>query len=131
MRINPAPQGADASVIGRATDANTPASLPFAVSDQGNAAGFLFGYPLTVASRPNMDNKILWVVRTPNDGQPLMITARRVGVSGPVVRAQLPADSGPGQIYPSIIDVPTPGCWHFTLQWPHASATVDLQYTAR
>jgi hypothetical protein len=117
--------------IGRATDANTPASLPFAVSDQGNAAGFVFGYPLTVASRPNMDNKILWVVRTPNDGQPLMITARRVGVSGPVVRVQLPADSGPGEIYPSIIDVPTAGCWHFTLQWPHASATVDLQYTAR
>jgi hypothetical protein len=117
--------------IGRATDANTPASLPFAVSDQGNAAGFLFGYPLTAPSRPDMNNKILWVVRTPRDGQPLVITARQVGASRPVVRVQLPADSGPGEIYPSIIDVPAPGCWHFTLQWPHARATVDLRYTAR
>lgn len=117
--------------IGRATAANTPASLPFAVSDQGNAAGFLFGYPLTAPSRPNMNNKILWVVRTPRDGQPLVITARQASASGPVVRVQLPADSGPGEIYPSIIDVPTPGCWHFTLQWPHARATVDLLYTAR
>jgi len=124
-------KGSTPAWIGRATDANTPAFLPFALSDQGNAAGFLFGYPLTAPSRPDMNNKILWVVRTPNGGQPLMITARRVGVSGPVVRVQLPADSGPGEIYPSIIDVPTPGCWHFTLQWPHASATVDLQYSAR
>ena len=117
--------------IGRATDANTPRSYPFALSDQGNAAAFLFGYPLTAPSRPDMTNKILWVVRTPNGGQPLIITARHVSASQPVVRVQLPADSGPGEIYPSIIDVPTPGCWHFTLQWPHASATVDLQYTAR
>ena len=116
--------------IGRATDANTPAFLPFAVSDQGNAAGFLFGYPLTAPSRPDMSNKILWVVRTPRDGQALVITARRVGASRPVVHVQLPADSVPGEIYPSIIDVPAPGCWHFTLRWHHASATVDLQYTA-
>jgi hypothetical protein len=117
--------------IGRATDSNTPGSQPFAVSDQGNAAGFLFGYPLTSPGRPNMSNKILWVVRTPRDGQPLTITARQVGASRPVVRVQLPADYGPGEIYPSVIDVPAPGCWHFTLQWRHASATVDLQYMAR
>jgi hypothetical protein len=117
--------------IGRATDANTPRSYPFAVSDQGNAAAFVFGYPLTAPSRPDMTNKILWVVRTPNGGQPLIITARHMSASQPVVRVQLPANSGPGEIYPSIIDVPAPGCWHFTLQWPHASATVDLQYTAR
>jgi hypothetical protein len=124
-------KGATPAWIGRATDANTPAFLPFAVSDQGNAAAFVFGYPLTAPSRPDINNKILWVVRTPNGGQPLTITARHVSASGPVVRVQLPADSGPGQIYPSIIDVPTPGCWHFTLQWPHANATVDLLYTAR
>jgi len=116
---------------GRATDANTPRSYPFAVSDQGNAAAFLFGYPLTAPSRPNMSNKILWVVRTPNGGQPLIITARHLGASRPVVRAQLSADSVPAEIYPSIIDVPVPGCWDFTLQWLHGSATVNLQYTAR
>jgi hypothetical protein len=124
-------QGPTPAWIGHATDANTPRSYPFAVSDQGNAAAFLFGYPLTAPSRADMTNKILWVVRTPNGGQPLTITARHVSASQPVVRVQLPADSGPGEIYPSIIDVPTPGCWQFTLQWPHASATVDLQYTAR
>ncbi len=69
--------------IGRATDANTPRSYPFAVSDQGNAAAFLFGYPLTAPSRPNMSNKILWVVRTPNGGQPLIITARHLGDQKP------------------------------------------------
>jgi hypothetical protein len=123
--------GATPAWIGRATDANTPRSYPFTVSDQGNAAAFLFGYPLTAPSRPNMSNKILWVVRTPSGGQPLMITARHLGASRPVVRVQLSADSVPAEIYPSIIDVPVPGCWHFTLQWLHGSATINLQYTAR
>jgi hypothetical protein len=99
--------------IGRATDANTPTSYPFAVSDQGNAAAFLFGYPLTTPSRPDMSNKILWVVRTPSGGQPLIITARHLGGRRPVVRVQLSADSMPAEIYPSSIDLPVPGCWHF------------------
>ena len=36
--------------------------------------------------------------------------------------------SEPGEIYPSEIVVPSPGCWHFTLSWNGHTDTVDLWY---
>jgi len=39
-----------------------------------------------------------------------------------------PANSGPGEIYPSIVDVPQPGCWRFDLSWSGHRATVYLEY---
>jgi hypothetical protein len=41
----------------------------------------------------------------------------------------LPApNSGPGEIYPSIIDVPEAGCWHFALAWNGHRSVVALAY---
>ena len=40
------------------------------------------------------------------------------------------ADSSPGEIYPSIVDVPSPGCWHFTLSWAGHHDEIDLLYVA-
>jgi hypothetical protein len=34
-----------------------------------------------------------------------------------------PANSSPGEIYPSILDAPTAGCWHVTAEWNNNRAT--------
>jgi hypothetical protein len=88
----------------------------------------LFGYPLRAGRRQDgANNKILWDMRDPRDGQPLLLTARPLA-GGPAVNLTFPADASPGEIYPSTIDVPTPGCWHMTLQWNGHTATIDLPY---
>jgi hypothetical protein len=110
--------------------ANPPTGIPFVVADQGNVAGFVFADPLTADNHRDRSNKVLWVVRTPRAGEPLKITGNRVGVSRPAVRVSVPASSGPGEIYPSIVDVPTPGCWNFTLRWHNARASLTLRYAA-
>src|ERR1700704_5272742 len=33
-----------------------------------------------------------------------------------------------GEIYPSIVDVPRPGCWHVTLRWGPNTAELNLNY---
>jgi hypothetical protein len=45
-----------------------------------------------------------------------------------VVRSSWSAGSSPGNIYPSDIEVPAPGCWRFTLAWHRHTDTVDLWY---
>lgn len=37
-----------------------------------------------------------------------------------------PADSSPGEIYLSIVDVPTDGCWHVTFEWNGHRADLSL-----
>jgi hypothetical protein len=74
------------------------------------------------------NNKILWVVAVPRDGRPLRLTGHPLGARTPAVSITQPANSAPGEIYPSIVNVPTPGCWHFTLSWNRQSDTVDLRY---
>lgn len=110
------------------TDEANPGDLRYVLSAEGNAAGFLFADPPHAG--PGATNKILWVVREPRNQQPLRITATPEGASAPVVHAEFPADSGPGQIYPSGVDLPTPGCWRFTLTWGVNRATVDVLYVA-
>ena len=48
----------------------------------------------------------------------------------PAVSFSFPADSAPGEISPSIVDVPEPGCWRFTLEWDGNAATLDLSYVS-
>ncbi|MGH9062738.1 MAG: hypothetical protein ACRD0L_01950 [Acidimicrobiales bacterium] len=106
--------------------AHPPTELRYALSEEGNAVGFLFSDPLVAGT----SNKILWVVRQPRGGQPLHVTAHPVGSSRPVVTMSFPDDSSPGFIYPSIDDVPSPGCWQFTLTWNGSRATLDLPYVS-
>jgi hypothetical protein len=94
------------------------------------AGGFLFGYPLRAGHPDNPSNKILWAVRTPQQGAPLVLDAHPLGAQSPQVRYTRAADSGPGEIYPSIIDVPLPGCWVVSLSWATGKATVELEYAA-
>jgi hypothetical protein len=85
--------------------------------------------PLVVPAPPNRNNKILWVSKLPVPaGSTLEITARRLAdgtAVGPVQRRTV--GGGPG---PSIIDMPTAGCWQFTLRWSGHTDTVDLPYAA-
>ena len=91
-------------------------------------AGFLFGYPLMAGNPQPYSDKILWVVAAPRGGLPLRLTGHPVGAVAPVVSSSWPADSMPGEIYPSEIVVPSPGCWQFTLSWNGHRDTVDLWY---
>lgn len=109
-------------------DANPPRGIPHVLSQQRNVAAVLFGDPLTAPARADRNNKILWIVRAPRDGHALRLTARPAKSTTPVVRLVVPADSSPGEIYPSIVDVPKPGCWHFVLEWSGHRATINLAY---
>jgi len=44
------------------------------------------------------------------------------------VHHSFPANSGPGEIYPSVVDVPEAGCWAFTLRFAGLTAEVELAY---
>jgi hypothetical protein len=107
---------------------NNPNGLPYALAVPETAAGFIFGYPLRAGHPSNPANKILWVVRSPRDGSPLEITGQLSGASGPSVHVSVPANSSPGEIYPSIVDVPQPGCWRLDLSWSGHQTTVYLEY---
>jgi hypothetical protein len=107
---------------------NNPDSAPYFITVPANAAGFIFGYPLRAGHPESPSNKILWVVGLARNGSALEITGYPVGATTPTVDVVQPANSGPGEIYPSIVDVPQPGCWHFDLAWAGHNAAVELVY---
>jgi hypothetical protein len=84
--------------------------------------GVLFGYPLRSPARPDRNNKILWVSRLGGQG-PLTIEARLSGSTR--VASRRVEDVGP-----SIIDMPTAGCWIFTLSWSGHTDQVAVPYSA-
>ncbi len=104
------------------TPPNAPANYVW--GQKKRLVAILFG-PLSSPPAPGRNNKILWVVRDPNDAMPAHVVARS-SVSDATSRLTLPG--GPG---PSLIDVAAPGCWRFTVTWPGGSDTVDLDYRPR
>lgn len=100
---------------------------PYAVAHPATAAAFLFGYPLHVVSPGTSSNKILWVVGTQRTSD-LVIDGHPLSASAPTVHYTQPANSGPGEIYPSGVEVPIPGCWQFTLRWSGQVAEIELEY---
>jgi hypothetical protein len=107
---------------------NNPTGVPFTVDQAQTVAGFVFGYPLRAGHPENPANKILWVVRLPRGGSDLTVTGHPLGAATPVVKVVQPADSGPGEIYPSIVDMPTAGCWVLDLAWASHHSSVALPY---
>jgi len=107
---------------------NNPTGVPFTIDQSQTVAGFVFGYPLRAGHPESPSNKILWVVRAPRAGADLTITAHPLGAAAPEVKVVQPANSGPGEIYPSIVDVPTPGCWVLNLAWGSHRAALALPY---
>ena len=76
----------------------------------------------------NHANKILWIMRLPRNGSPLTIEATPLHAAAPRVRLAWPADSSPGEIYPSYVNVPTAGCWQIALRWAGHTDRLDLRY---
>jgi hypothetical protein len=106
---------------------------PYGVARNGTAVAVVFGFPLRAGTPTDPANKVLWVMRLPRRGSPLRITASPLsGAQGGRVRvhSSWPADSGPGEIYPSYVNVPHAGCWRVTLSWAHHTDTIDLPYRA-
>jgi hypothetical protein len=101
--------------------------MPHVLGARGDITAIVFGYPLFAPPAQTRTNKILWVAR--EHSQPLgdlRIHAQRMrgatGVGRPVVRV---VPGGPG---PSIINLPTRGCWRLTLDWAGRHDTLDLDY---
>jgi len=110
------------------TASANPPALVYVLGRHQQIAGFLFGFPLMAGHPEPFADKILWVVRSNRHGAPLRLTGHPLNAATPVVRSSWPANSSPGNIYPSDIEVPSPGCWRFTLTWHRHADTVDLWY---
>ncbi len=103
--------------------------MPYALASGDAAAAFFFAQ-LRAGHPRNPSNKLLWVVRFPRDGHPLEVTARLGRDPARLVRTSWPADSAPGEIYPSEVDLPEAGCWHMALAWGNHRAEVDVEVRA-
>lgn len=80
-----------------------------------------FGWPLRAPRQTaGKNNKILWVARSGSG--PLKIVANEQ-TTRRTVTVVLPG--GPG---PSIVNMPAPGCWRFTLSWGNRRDTIDIRY---
>jgi hypothetical protein len=101
--------------------------VPYSLASDNAAAAFWFAPRLRAGHPENPTNKVLWIVRFPRNGHPLEITARLAGNPAQTVRISRPADSEPGEIYPSYVDLPTPGCWRLQLAWGSHRASIDVQ----
>jgi hypothetical protein len=100
--------------------------VPYALASGDAAAAFFFASRLRAGHPENPSNKVLWVVRLPRNGHPLQITARLGRDPSRVVHSLWSAGSSPGEIYPSAVDLPAPGCWHLALAWGAHRAGVDV-----
>ena len=92
----------------------------------GRIAAILF-VPLNSPAAAHRNNKILWVSHvSTRPGSALRIVAQRMTGTrrdgAAVVRA---VPGGPG---PSIINLPSPGCWRLELRWSGWTDRLDLQY---
>ena len=120
--------GAQPTWLDTAGAHNNPAGVPYVIATPAIAAGFVFGHPLT-AGRTSPANKILWVVGMPRGGSALEIRVKPSDAGTPAITLSVAADSGPGEIYPSVVDVPSPGCWYFDLRWAGHEAGLQLRYS--
>jgi len=121
-------RGATPAWLDQASGHNSPVGVPYAMDGAQTVVAFLFGNTLRAGHPENPANKILWIVRFPRDGSDLKITAHRLNCATPIVTVVQPADSGPGEIYPSIVDMPSAGCWVMDLAWGSHRATLALPY---
>jgi hypothetical protein len=104
--------------------------IPHVLGRSGAIVAILFGDPLTAPPPVTRNNKILWVSRIPVESPTrLRISAQRMvdarPLGKPVRRSVM---GGPG---PSIINLPTPGCWRLSLSWAGREDTLDLRYRPR
>lgn len=98
-------------------------TMPYVLGDRGDIIAILWAEhdPLVVPPAADRNNKILWVARTGAEGS-LHIRARLLGSDRSITRT---VEGGPG---PSIIDLPTAGCWSLDLTWGTHHDHLELEY---
>jgi hypothetical protein len=98
--------------------------MPHVLGDDGDIVAILWAEREPLSSPPSQlrNNKILWVPRVGRGAGPLLITAKLDGTGETVPRTVAPA---PG---PSIVDLPSPGCWSLDLTWGRHHDRVRLGY---
>ncbi|MDT5023745.1 MAG: hypothetical protein QOE61_171 [Micromonosporaceae bacterium] len=112
--------------------AGLPGQATYVMSHEANLVGVLFGESLRAGENlTGPSNKILWIVREPRAGGSLELALRRLDGTGEPVTVVRPADSGPGEICPSIVDVPEPGCWRVEAVWSGHRASVLRRKSVR
>ena len=101
-------------------------SVPYVLGDKGNMAAIVWvsHHPLAAPPVASKNNKILWVPRIGAADGPLQIRAALKGTGQTVTRT---IDPAPG---PSVIDLPSPGCWSFDLTWGHHHDQLRLGYAS-
>jgi hypothetical protein len=99
-----------------------PAGLRWAASAPSSAVAILFATELVAkGARPDgSSNKILWVTQTPTNQ--LTIVAHPLDATSPKVAINDPTNTYGNQT-PSIVDLPSPGCWSFELNWGGVETT--------
>ena len=101
--------------------------MPHVLGEAGNIVAILWASRDALHSPPLQDrtNKVLWVSRLPLAGPaPLVIKATLAG-SARTATVSVPGGSGP-----SVIDLPTSGCWTFHLRWSGHTDEPKLRYVA-
>jgi hypothetical protein len=103
--------------------------MPYVLGRARKIAAILWADPLRSPPAKDHNNKILWVSRAPAvPGSALRISAQRMTGSTPVgAPATRDVMGSPG---PSIINLPSAGCWRLTLRWSGRVDTLDLRYVA-
>lgn len=103
--------------------------MPYVLGRAGRIAAILWADPLLSPPSPDHSNKILWVSHAAaRPGSDLRISAQRMTggtAAGSPVRRRV--GGGPG---PSIVDLPSAGCWRLTLRWSGRVDVLDLRYAA-
>ena len=101
-------------------------SVGYVLGDSGNIAAIMFVSHHSLSSPPvaGQNNKILWAARVGAVEGPLQIKAALGGTGQTVTRT---VDPAPG---PSIIDLPSPGCWSFDLTWGTHHDHLQLGYAS-
>lgn len=100
--------------------------MPYVLGDRGDIVAILWSDddPLVVPPAVDRNNKILWVARVSSGGS-LHIRAQSTDSGESATRT---VHGGPG---PSIIDLPTPGCWSLDVTWGEQHDHLQLEYASR
>ena len=93
------------------------------VGDEQAIVAVPFGWPLRDRQPQGRDNKILWIARSGQGPLSIVAVEQRTGES---VTQELP--QGPG---PSVVTMPRPGCWRFTLRWADQHDELLVRYYGR
>ena len=103
--------------------------MPYVLGRAGKISAILWADPLQSPAPKDHNNKILWVSRAPTvPGSDLRISAQRMAGSTPLgAPAARKVMGSPG---PSIINLPSAGCWRLTLRWSGRVDTLDLRYAS-